>query len=132
MLAHYLVGNRQPFLPHIRGAHLSLLMRHFNGVCGLRYSRRHGLVGHLLQGRFKAILVDCDACLLEVCRYVEPSAVRAALVDGPAGWPWSTYRSHVGMVDGPAGLDTSGLHGHLLGQDAQSVAYARKARRPYA
>jgi hypothetical protein len=58
-------------------------MRHLNGVYTQAFNRRHGKVGHLFQGRFKAILVDRDAYLLEVCRYVELNPVRAGMVAGP-------------------------------------------------
>jgi REP element-mobilizing transposase RayT len=47
------------------------------------FNRRHRKVGHLFQGRFKAILVDRDAYLLEVCRYVELNPVRARIVNRP-------------------------------------------------
>ncbi|HNC19825.1 MAG: hypothetical protein NOF05_06210 [Candidatus Accumulibacter phosphatis] len=40
-------------------------MRHVNGVYTQAFNRRHAKLGHLLQGRFKAILVDRDAYLLE-------------------------------------------------------------------
>jgi putative transposase len=36
---------------------------------------------------------------LEVCRYVELNPVRAALVNDPADWRWSSYRSHVGLAE---------------------------------
>jgi putative transposase len=132
MLVYCLMGNHYHFVLHTRGANLSLLMRHINGVYSQRYNRRHGLVGHLLQGRFKAVLVDRDAYLLEVCRYVELNPVRAGLTDAPADWPWSSYRSHVGLVSGLAGLDTPGLHGYLLGHDAQTPADSRRAAQLYA
>jgi len=45
-------------------------------------------VGHLFQGRFKAIVVDSDAYLLTLCRYVELNPVRAGWVDAPAAWAW--------------------------------------------
>jgi putative transposase len=131
MLAFCLMGNHYHFVVHTRRANLSLLMRHINGVYSQRFNRRHGLVGHLLQGRFKAILVDRDAYLLEVCRYVDLNPVRAALVDAVADWRWSSYRSHVGLAEGPAWLDTSGLHGYLLGHDAKTLADARRAARIY-
>ena len=132
MLAYCLMGNHYHFVLHTRSANLSLLMRHINGVYSQRFNRRHGLVGHLLQGRFKAILVDRDAYLLEVCRYVELNPVRATLVGDPAEWPWSSYRSHVGLTGGLAWLDTAGLHGYLLGHDAQTPADPRRAARMYA
>ncbi len=116
VLAYCLMGNHYHFVLHTRKANLSLLMRHLNGVYTQAFNRRHNKVGHLLQGRFSAILVDRDAYLLEVCRYVELNPVRARMVDEPAQWPWSSYRGHVGQASTPQWLDdTVGLHGHLLG-----------------
>jgi len=66
-------------------------MRHLNGVVTETFNRRHRKVGHLFQGRFKAILVDRDAYLLEVCRYVEFNPVaRPRMVTGPGEWSWSS------------------------------------------
>lgn len=50
------------------------------------FSRRHGKVGHLVQGRFKPVLVDRDAYLLEVCRCVELNPGSAELVKGAESW----------------------------------------------
>jgi putative transposase len=132
MLAYCLMGNHYHFVVHTRQANLSLLMRQINGVYTQAFNRRHGKVGHLFQGRFKAILVDRDAYLLEVCRYVELNPVRACMVDAPDAWHWSSYRAHVGQVESPAWLDTDGLHGYLLGRAPQSAADHRRASRKYA
>ena len=64
VLAYCLMGNHYHFVPHTRQANLSRLMRHLNGVYTQVFNRRHGKVGHLFQGRFKAILVDRDAYLI--------------------------------------------------------------------
>ncbi len=60
-------------------ANLSKGMRQLNGVYTQRTNRRHGLVGHLFQGRFKAILVQRDAYLLALARYVVLNPVRAGM-----------------------------------------------------
>jgi hypothetical protein len=52
-------------------------MRRLNGVYTQRFNRRHGLVGHLFQGRYKAILVQKQTHLLELSRYVVLNPVRA-------------------------------------------------------
>ena len=83
VLAYCLMGNHDHSLLHTRQANLSRLMRHLNGVYMQAYNRRHRKVGHLFQGRFKAILVDRDAYLLEVCRYRELNPVRSRMVAGP-------------------------------------------------
>jgi len=51
-------------------------MRQLNGIFTQSFNRRHKRVGHLFQGRFKAILVDKDAYLLELCRYIVLNPVR--------------------------------------------------------
>ena len=58
-------------------ANLSHGMLHLNGVYTQRFNRRHGLVGHLLQGRFRGILVERETHLLELARYVVLNPVRA-------------------------------------------------------
>ena len=87
-LAYCLMANHYHFVLHTRQGNLSLLVRHINGVYPQTYNRRHQKVGHLLQGRFKAILVDRDAYLLDVCRYVDLNPVRALLVPKPEAWAW--------------------------------------------
>ena len=125
-LAYCLMDNHYHLVLHTRRANLSLLMRHLNGVYTQTYNRRHHKVGHLFQGRFKAILVDQDAYLLEVCRYVDLNPVRANMVRHPADWPWSSYRAHVASQTPPLWLDTLAVHGYLLGRD---VANSRDTKR---
>jgi putative transposase len=61
-------------------ANLSQGMRQLNGVYTQKLNRRHGLVGHLFQGRYKGILVQRDAYLLQLSRYVVLNPVRARIV----------------------------------------------------
>ena len=58
-------------------ANLSIGMRQLNGNYTQSFNRRHRRVGHLFQGRFKAILVEKEARLLELCRYVVLNPVRS-------------------------------------------------------
>ena len=58
-------------------------MRQINGVFTQTSNRRHRRVGHLFRGRHKAILVDSDAYLLELSRYIVLNPVRARLVKTP-------------------------------------------------
>ena len=132
MLAYCLMGNHYHFVLHTRAANLSRLMRHINGVYTQHVNRRHGLVGHLFQGRYKAILVDRDAYLMQVCRYVELNPVRAGLVAAPGDWLWSSCRAHVGLADAPRWLDVAALQAHLLGRPAADAADRRRAATRYA
>ena len=120
--AYCLMPNHYHFVLETRRANLSRLMRQVNGVYTQRYNRRHDKVGHLFQGRFKAILVDRDAYFLEVCRYVDLNPVRARLVRQPQDWHWSSFRVHLGLDDGPQWLDSAAI----LRQLAESEAAGRK------
>jgi REP element-mobilizing transposase RayT len=84
-------------------------MRQFNGVYTQYSNRRHGRVGHLFQGRYKAILVDEEAYLLEVARYVVLNPVRAGMVRAPGEWPWSSYRAMAGGEPAPDWLEVDAL-----------------------
>ena len=58
------------------------------------YRRRHGLVGHLFQGRFKSPAIEADAYLLNCGRYVERNPVEAALAAMPWDYRWSSARAY--------------------------------------
>ena len=131
VMAYCLMGNHYHFVLQTRRANLSRLMRHVNAKFSQSFNRRHGLVGHLFQSRYKAILVDRDAYLMSLCRYVELNPVRAGLVPGPADWGWSSYRAHVGLDARPAWLDSETLYGFLLGRDARSDADQSSAQTLY-
>ncbi len=132
VLAYCLMGNHYHLVLHTRHGNLSRFMRHLNGVYTQRFNRRHGLVGHLFQGRFKAILVDRDTYLFALCRYVERNPVAAGLVFHPGDWPWSSCRAHLGTAPTPPWLDSDGLHGYLLGRPVRNTADQRRAAARYA
>ncbi len=132
VLAYCLMGNHFHLVLHTRQANLSRLMRQVNGVYTQAFNRRYGLAGHLFQGRFKAILVDRDAYLVALCRYVERNPVAAGLVAAARDWQWSSCRAHIGDEVAPPWLDHDGLLGHLLGRPVKSKADRTKAARQYA
>jgi hypothetical protein len=92
---------------------LSLGMRQLTGVYAQTFNKRHGRIGHLFQGRYKAILIQKDSHLLEVCRYVVLNPVRAHLVKDPGQWRWSSYSATVGRAKLPACLTTSWVLGQF-------------------
>ncbi len=132
VLAFCQMGNHYHLVLHTRQANLSRLMRHVNGVYTQAFNRRHGLVGHLFQGRFKAILVDRNSHLLALCRYVERNPVAAGLVHKPQDWPWASCRAHVGLQPTPPWLDSDGLHGYLVGKPLVNANDRKQATRLYA
>jgi putative transposase len=131
LLAYCLMGNHFHLVLHTRQANLSRLMRHLNGVYTQSFNRHHGLSGHLFQGRFKAILVDRDAYLMALCRYVERNPVAVGLVAAPTDWAWSSCRAHAGLEPTPAWLDSDGMHAYLLGKQVATSRDRNRAVQKY-
>jgi hypothetical protein len=70
--------NRYHLVIETPDGNLSQGMRHLNGVYTQAFNRRHKRVGHVLQGRYEAIVIQKESHLLEVCRYVvNPRTCRA-------------------------------------------------------
>ena len=101
---------------------LSAGMRQLNGVYTQSVNRRHRRVGHVFQGRYKAILVERDSYLLELSRYVVLNPVRAAMVKRARQWKWSSYRAMVGDDAPPPWLNTRWLLSPFGVQRARQIA----------
>jgi REP element-mobilizing transposase RayT len=72
-------------------ANLSQGMRQLNGAYTQHFNWRHRLVGHLFQGRYKAILVQKESYLLELSRYIVLNPLRAKVVSSLDDWQWSSH-----------------------------------------
>jgi len=105
--AYCLMGNHYHLLAETPQPNLSRGMRWLNGVYTQRFNRRHERVGHVFQGRFKAILVERDSYLLELARYIVLNPVRAGLANAAEGWRWSSYRATAGEQTAPRWLSVS-------------------------
>ncbi|CAI4033114.1 hypothetical protein DNFV4_03547 [Nitrospira tepida] len=123
--AYCLMDNHYHLLVETPEANLSKAMRQLNGVYTQAFNRRHRRVGHVLQGRFRAIVVDRDSYLLELCRYVVLNPVRAKSTRKPETYAWSSYRATAGLAATPPFLAVDWLlsqFGH------QRLAAQRKYR----
>jgi len=107
--AYCLMDNHYHFLIETLDGNLSKGMRQLNGVYTQRFNRRHGRVGHVFQGRYKAIIVEKDAYLLALARYIVLNPVRTRMADHPDGWLWSSYRATAGLCARPIWLSTGWL-----------------------
>lgn len=125
--AYCLMANHYHLLVETPKANLSLGMRQLNGIYTQAFNRRHRRVGHLFQGRFKAILVEKESYLLELCRYIvlNPVRVKGNLKTG--SWKWSSYRATAGLAPAPGFLQTD----WVLGQFGKKRAQAQKRYREF-
>ena len=122
--AYVLMSNHFHLIVETPKANLSEFMRQFNISYTGYYNRRHRRIGHLYQGRFKAIVVDKDSYLLQLSRYVHLNPIRIKLkmqpperertgeilqyrwsslpgyIDGKRQDSWITYEAVLGYVGG--------------------------------
>jgi REP element-mobilizing transposase RayT len=105
--AYCQMGNHYHLLVRTPEPNLARCMRHLNGIYTQRFNRQHHRCGHLLQGRYHAVIVDDQSYLLEVIRYVLLNPVRAGMVSIAADWPWSSYLSTTGESATPSWLAAS-------------------------
>jgi REP-associated tyrosine transposase len=73
---------------------LELTMRDLGRQYVLSYNRRHGRIGTLWTGRYKAIPIHDDRYLLTCLRYIEQNPLRAGLAVDADDYRWSSYRCH--------------------------------------
>lgn len=102
-----LMDNHYHLLLETPLGNLSAILHHINAGYTSYFNRKHGRVGHLFQGRFKAILVEKDVYALELSRYIHLNPVRAAIVKRPEDYPWSSYRIYIGKEKGFQFLETN-------------------------
>jgi len=114
--AYCLMTNHYHLLIETPDGNLALGMRQLNGLYTQLFNKLHGRVGHLFQGRYKAILIQKDSHLLEVCRYVVLNPVRAKMVERPADWKWSSYLATAGSEKPHSSLTTDWVLGQFSGK----------------
>lgn len=120
--AYCLMSNHYHLVIETAAANLSKGMRQLNGLYTQTINRTQHRVGHLFQGRYKAIVVEKDSYLLEVIRYVILNPVRAHMTNTAGQYPWSSYRAMIGKVDSPDWLHKD----WVLSQFGRQASVARK------
>jgi len=125
--AYCLMTNHYHLLIETPHANLSRGMRHLNGVYTQRMNRLNKRTGHLLQGRFKSILVEKESYLLELARYVVLNPVRAKMVRSAKDWRWSSYRATAGQAAVPTFLTAK----WILSQFSKDMSVATRAYRKF-
>jgi len=124
--AYCLMDNHYHLLAETAEPNLSLGMRQLNGIYTQAFNRRHGRVGHVYQGRYKAILVEKESHLLELCRYVvlNPLRVKGRIAVGQ--WKWSSYRATAGLSPVPGFLTVDWILGQFGKRRAEAQGRYRE------
>ncbi len=124
--AYCLLTNHYHLLIETPKANLGRIMKHINGV----YTQRHNVLrktdGSLFRGRYKSILVDEDAYLLQLSRYIHrnPVETKKPMIGNLADYPWSSYPAYINRAKAPGWLCRENTY-QMLGQRQRYVGYQR-------
>ncbi len=124
LYAYVLMGNHVHLLMETKVVSLSKILQGVNQSYTMYFNRRYTTVGHLFQGRYKAMLCDKDSYLLSLIKYIHMNPVRAARAKSPEAYPWNSHGFYVGQARG-RGIVDSELVLRIFSEDG------RKARRAY-
>ena len=94
--AYVLMNNHVHLLIETADIPLSKAMQGVNQTYTMYFNRKYRTVGHLFQGRYKAILCDRDAYLLGLVKYIHQNPLRAKIVDRLDAYPWSSHHAYTG------------------------------------
>jgi putative transposase len=61
-------------------------------------NRKYGRTGRLWESRYHSSIIDQEAYLWAVARYIEQNPVRAAIVENPQDYQYSSAPAHFGLV----------------------------------
>lgn len=95
--SYVLMTNHYHLLIETPEANLSVGMRWFQGTYAQRYCKRHNLVGHVFQGRYKAPLIDPDEpeYFRMASDYIHLNPARAGFLKSErsvlSDYAWSSY-----------------------------------------
>lgn len=125
--AYCLMTNHYHLVLTTTSANLSGSVKQLNGTYGQWWNRRNGRVGHVFQSRFFAQVVQDDAHMLAVCRYIVLNPIRAKLARLPEDWAWSSYRATAGLSAVPTFLRPDDLWRLLASAPGEAAARRYRA-----
>jgi len=95
LYAYALMGNHVHHLIEVGPTPLSKIMQNLLFRYTRYWNQRYRKVGHLFQGRHKAILCEKESYLLELVRYIHLNPVRSRIVRDPSRYAWSSHGAYV-------------------------------------
>lgn len=99
-----LMNNHYHLLLETPRGNLAQIMHHINGSYTTYFNKKHERVGHLFQGRYRAILIDADAYCLALSRYIHMNPVKGGTASQPWDYKWSSCQFYRNRYDAPQWL----------------------------
>lgn len=106
LYAYALMPNHLHLLIETADIQLSKIMQGLQQSYTTFFNRKYDAVGHLFQGRYKAILCDRDAYLLTLVKYIHLNPLRAEIVTRADEYPWSSHCAYLQKKQSPDLIDT--------------------------
>lgn len=128
IFAYVLMDNHYHMLLRTNKANLSKSMQWLGTTYTRRFNLRHSRSGHLFQGRFKGILVESDAYMMQLSCYIHRNPLRAGIVGRLADYRWSSYPAYAYKKKHQDGLDTDFILSQFNVKDKHK-AYREKVQR---
>ena len=94
IFAYVLMNNHYHILLRTNRANLSKSMQWLGATYTRRFNNQHKRSGHLFQGRFKNIIVQNDAYLMQLSCYIHRNPLRAKMVKRLVDYKWSSYPAY--------------------------------------
>jgi putative transposase len=127
IFAFVLMPNHYHLLLRTNHSNLSKGMQWLGVAYTRRFNNRHFRSGHLFQGRFKSMLVENDAYMMELSCYIHRNPLRAGMVKRFGDYRWSSYPSYAYGKKLGAWLKTSLILSQFSGKDRHK-AYREKVQ----
>lgn len=121
LYAYVLMDNHYHLLLKTMENNLSKSMQWFGTTYTRKFNLKNRVVGHLFQGRFKSIIVENDAYLLQLSCYIHRNPLRAGLVNRLSDFRWSSYRCYAYGKKTPVWLNTGHILNQLSGKTPQRI-----------
>jgi len=91
LYAYALMSNHLHLLIETADIPLSKIMQGLQQTYTQFFNWKYDKVGHLFQGRYKAIICQKNIYLLELIRYIQLNPIRAGVAKSLANYPWTSY-----------------------------------------
>jgi REP element-mobilizing transposase RayT len=125
VFAFCLMNNHFHLFLQTPDANLAPALKWLKSAYAGRFNRRHQRVGHLFQGRYKAVLTQNQAHWIHLSHYLHLNPRRAALVEDPAAYEWSSCRDYLAAKSRFDWLDRD----HVLALYGRDPRLARRQHR---
>ena len=117
IFTYVLMSNHYHLLVRTNRANLKKAMQWFGTTYTRRFNNRNCKKGHLFQGRYKSILVQNDAYLMQLSCYIHRNPLRAGIVKRLIDYKWSSYPIYAYAKKGPDWLSTKVILSYFKGAD---------------